>query len=238
MSAAVVTGGDPGRRQPIEHADTAVELAGIGLPSPVLTASGCAAAGRELDEFFDITELGAIVTKSIMLKPQAGRATPRMSETPSGMLNSIGLQGPGIDAFIENDLAWLNERGARTIVSIAGETVEEYGRLAAKLRSSGGFDAIEVNISCPNVADRGQVFACRAESAAQVVQTVRRSSDSRIPIFAKLSPDVTDSVAVRKKTRLPQHDLSPGCTAVLLYCAVRRLLYAYISPDPTRVQLY
>lgn len=196
MSAAVFTGGDPDRRQPIEHADTTVELAGIGLPSPVLTASGCAAAGRELDEFLDITELGAIVTKSIMLKPQAGRATPRMSETPSGMLNSIGLQGPGIDAFIENDLAWLNERGARTIVSIAGETVEEYGRLASKLRSSGGFDAIEVNISCPNVADRGQVFACRAESAAQVVQTVRRSSDSRIPIFAKLSPDVTDIVEI------------------------------------------
>ena len=196
MSRAIITSGDPDRRQPIEQADASVELAGIGLPSPVLTASGCAAAGRELDQFCDITKLGAIVTKSIMLKPRAGRATPRMSETPSGMLNSIGLQGPGIDAFIENDLVWLNERGARTIVSIAGETVEEYGRLAAKLRSSGGFDAIEVNISCPNVADRGQVFACRAESAAQVVQTVARSSDSRIPIFAKLSPDVTDIVEI------------------------------------------
>ena len=95
MSAVFVAGGDPDRRQPIEQADTGVELAGIGLPSPVLTASGCAAAGRELDAFFDITELGAIVTKSIMLKPRAGRATPRMSETPSGMLNSIGLQAPG-----------------------------------------------------------------------------------------------------------------------------------------------
>ncbi len=158
-----------------------------------------------LDAFFDITELGAIVTKSIMLKPRAGRATPRMSETPSGMLNSIGLQGPGIDAFIENDLAWLNERGARTIVSIAGETVEEYGRLAAKLRSSGGFDAIEVNISCPNVADRGQVFACRAESAAQVVQTVRRSSDSRIPILRScLRTSQTSS-----KSPMPSFVLAP-----------------------------
>ncbi|MGA0209769.1 MAG: dihydroorotate dehydrogenase [Candidatus Nanopelagicales bacterium] len=171
-------------------------LGDLELPSPVLTASGCAAAGKELDAFMDITQLGAVVTKSIMLRPRAGRATPRMSETPSGMLNSIGLQGPGIDAFIENDLAWLASRGARTIVSIAGETVDEFARLAAKLRNVGGFDALEVNISCPNVADRGQVFACRSESAAQVVQAVRRSSDSRMPIFAKLSPDVTDIVEI------------------------------------------
>lgn len=171
-------------------------LAGLDLPSPILTASGCAAAGRELDTFMDITKLGAVVTKSIMLKPRAGRPTPRMAETPSGMLNSIGLQGPGIDSFIENDLSWLAERGARTIVSIAGETVEEFARLAAKLRTVGGFDALEVNISCPNVADRGQVFACRSESAAQVIQAVRRSSDTRTPIFAKLSPDVTDIVEI------------------------------------------
>lgn len=172
------------------------ELAGLELPSPILTASGCAAAGRELDAFMDITQIGAVVTKSVMLKPRAGRATPRMAETPSGMLNSIGLQGPGIESFIENDLAWLASRGARTIVSIAGESVDEYGRLASKLRNVGGVDAIEVNISCPNVADRGQVFACRSESAAQVIQAVRRSSDSRTPIFAKLSPDVTDIVEI------------------------------------------
>ena len=176
--------------------DMHADLAGLDLPSPILTASGCAAAGRELDTFMDITKLGAVVTKSIMLKPRAGRPTPRMAETPSGMLNSIGLQGPGIDSFIENDLSWLAERGARTIVSIAGETVEEFARLAAKLRNVGGFDALEVNISCPNVADRGQVFACRSESAAQVIQAVRRSSDTRTPIFAKLSPDVTDIVEI------------------------------------------
>lgn len=178
------------------NVDMATDLSSVALPSPILTASGCAAAGRELDAFMDITHIGAVVTKSIMLKPRAGRATPRMSETPSGMLNSIGLQGPGIDSFIENDLAWLVERGARTIVSIAGETVDEFARLAAKLRSVGGFEALEVNISCPNVADRGQVFACRSESAAQVIQAVRRSSDSRTPIFAKLSPDVTDIVEI------------------------------------------
>lgn len=198
MSRALFTHGgtESERDRAAQRVDMGTDLAGVELPSPILTASGCAASGRELDAFVDITALGAVVTKSIMLKPRAGRATPRMSETPSGMLNSIGLQGPGVDAFIENDLAWLAERGARTIVSIAGETVDEYAKLAAKLRPIAGIEAIEVNISCPNVADRGQVFACRAESAAQVIQAVRRGSDSRTPIFAKLSPDVTDIVEI------------------------------------------
>ena len=188
--------------------DMSTDLAKLDLPSPVLTASGCAASGRELDTYFDITSIGAIVTKSIMLSPRSGRATPRMAETPSGMLNSIGLQGPGVENFIVHDLAWLNQRGARTIVSIAGGTAEEFGKVAAKLRVAGGFEAIEVNISCPNVADRGQVFACRADSAATVVQTVRRNSDSKIPIFAKLSPDVTDIVEIAQSV------VSAGATGV------------------------
>lgn len=100
--------------------DMSAELSSLVMPSPVLTASGCAASGRELDQFFDITKIGAVVTKSIMLRARSGRPTPRMCETPSGMLNSIGLQGPGIEQFIEEDLAWLKERGARTVVSIAG----------------------------------------------------------------------------------------------------------------------
>ncbi len=176
--------------------DLRASVGSLELSSPILSASGCAAAGRELDNYFDITAIGGIVTKSIMLAPRSGRATPRMAETPSGMLNSIGLQGPGVESFIENDLVWLQQRGARTIVSIAGVTADEFGKVAAKLRVAGGFDAIEVNISCPNVEDRGQVFACRAESAAQVIQTVRRNSDNKIPIFAKLSPDVTDIVEI------------------------------------------
>lgn len=188
--------------------DMSTNLGGLNLSSPVLTASGCAAAGRELDNYFNIAELGAIVTKSIMLAPRAGRATPRMAETPSGMLNSIGLQGPGVDNFIEQDLAWLNARGVRTIVSIAGGTAEEFGKVAARLRVAGGVDAIEVNISCPNVADRGQVFACRSDSAANVVQAVRRNSDSKMPIFAKLSPDVTDIVEIARSV------VSAGATGV------------------------
>ena len=95
--------------------DLSTSLGALQLPSPVLTASGCAGAGRELDDYFDITQIGAIVTKSIMLEPRSGRATPRMAETPSGMLNSIGLQGPGIDAFLDKDLAWLRELGVATL---------------------------------------------------------------------------------------------------------------------------
>src|SRR5450631_4695956 len=102
--------------------DMSTRLASFELPNPILTASGCAAAGRELGQFFDVRELGAVVTKSIMMAPRSGRATPRMAETPSGMLNSIGLQGPGIDHFLEDDIPWLRDQGARIIVSIAGET--------------------------------------------------------------------------------------------------------------------
>src|SRR3954452_16620334 len=170
-------------------------LAGVQFPNPVFTASGCAAAGQELDQFFDVTALGGVVTKSIMLAPRSGRPTPRMAETPSGMLNSIGLQGPGIDAFLEKDLAWLASRGARAVVSIAGGSVDEYAKLATKLRGQKGLAMIEVNISCPNVEDRGQVFACDPDASASVMAAVKRAAPSGVPIFAKLSPDVTDITA-------------------------------------------
>ncbi len=196
MTGAVIVTGKSAGVADDSSFDFTTNVGSLELNTPILTASGCAAAGRELDNYFDITAIGGIVTKSIMLAPRSGRATPRMAETPSGMLNSIGLQGPGVESFIENDLAWLQQRGARTIVSIAGGSADEFGKVAAKLRVAGGFDAIEVNISCPNVEDRGQVFACNAEAAAQVIQTVRRNSDNRIPIFAKLSPDVTDIVEI------------------------------------------
>ena len=127
-----------------------------------------------------------------MLKPRSGRATPRMAETPSGMLNSIGLQGPGIDLFLENDIPWLREQGARIIVSIAGESVDDYAVLARRLRSVEGISALEVNISCPNVENRGQVFACNPVTAAEAITAVRRNIGGELPIIAKLSPDVTD----------------------------------------------
>jgi dihydroorotate dehydrogenase (NAD+) catalytic subunit len=166
------------------------------FPNPIFTASGCAGSGKELVQFFPLSELGAIVTKSIMIKPRSGRATPRMAETPSGMLNSIGLQGPGIDLFLENDIPWLREQGARIIVSIAGETVDDYAVLARKLRTIAGISALEVNISCPNVENRGQVFACNSDTAKEAISAVRRNIGGELPIIAKLSPDVTDIVSI------------------------------------------
>jgi dihydroorotate dehydrogenase (NAD+) catalytic subunit len=178
--------------------DMRTRLAGLELPNPVTTASGCAAAGRELHQFFDVASLGAVVTKSILLDARSGRPTPRMAETPSGMLNSIGLQGPGIDGFLDTDLAWLTEHGARAVVSIAGGSVDEYAKLAQRLRSRPDVAAVEVNISCPNVENRGLVFACDPLAAAEVIRAVRRNTAPGVPVLAKLSPDVTDIVAVAR----------------------------------------
>lgn len=165
---------------------------GNDFSNPIFTASGCASSGKELSQFFDLKELGAIVTKSIMVKPRSGRATPRMAETPSGMLNSIGLQGPGIDIFLEEDIPWLQDRNVPVIVSIAGESVEDYAVLARKLRSVQGIKALEVNISCPNVENRGMVFSCSPVTAKAAIDAVRRNIGGELPIIAKLTPDVTD----------------------------------------------
>src|SRR4051812_43609145 len=178
--------------------DMTARLGALRLPNPVLTASGCSAAGRELNQFFDVAQLGAVVTKSIMMAPRSGRPTPRMAESPSGMLNSIGLQGPGIDAFVENDLAWLAERGVRTVVSIAGSHTDDYVKLARKLAGHPAVSMLEVNISCPNVESRGQVFACDAVASARVIGAVRHAADPAQPVFAKLSPDVTDIVHIAR----------------------------------------
>lgn len=172
--------------------DISTELGVAKFAAPVFTASGCAAAGRELAPFFDLSAIGGVVTKSIMMNPRSGRATPRMAETPSGMLNSIGLQGPGVESFIANDLRWLRDQEIPAVVSIAGGTVEEYSALANRLRHEPGIAALEVNISCPNVESRGLVFACDPISSAQVVKAVRRNTNSTVPVLAKLSPDVTD----------------------------------------------
>ncbi len=121
-----------------------------------------------------------------------------MAETPSGMLNSIGLQGPGIDAFLQRDLPWLLSHGARAVVSIAGGSVDEFAELAARLSDAAGITAIEVNISCPNVEDRGEVFACDPGAAATVVEAVRARARYDLPVFVKLSPDVTDIVTIAR----------------------------------------
>ena len=203
-------------------------LGGLTMSGPVLTASGCAASGRELSQFFDLHVLGGMVTKSIMVNPRSGRPTPRMAETPSGMLNSIGLQGPGIDAFIEKDLSWLAANGVRTIVSIAGTSVEDYVRLARRLMLEDAVAGLEVNISCPNVESRGEVFACDPRSAAAVVGAVRSEVRSGVPVIAKLSPDVTDIVSIAGSV------FDAGADAVAL---INTLLGVVINQDTLRPAL-
>ena len=176
--------------------DMTARLGPVDLPNPVLAAAGCAGAGRELAQFIDIARVGAVVSKSIMTEPWTGNPAPRLAETPSGLLNSVGLQGPGIDAFLQRDLPWLLSRGTRVVVSIAGQTVREYGLLASRLADAAGVSAVEINLSCPNAEDAGRLFALDTGAAGTVVGAVRGSLRVDIPVFAKLSPDVTDIVAI------------------------------------------
>jgi dihydroorotate dehydrogenase (NAD+) catalytic subunit len=185
----------------------AVDLGGLRLPTPVLGASGCFGTGQELAEMLDLRRVGGIVTKSVTLRPVRGLPTPRMVETPSGMLNAIGLQNPGIEEFIRKDGRFIARVGTPVIVSIAGKTIDEFVRVAARVHEIKGVVAIEANISCPNVERRNQVFSCNPDSAAEVVGAIARLS--RLPVFAKLTPDVTDIVEVaRACVRAGAHGLS------------------------------
>ena len=177
-------------------ADVRVRLGQAELPNLVLAAAGCAGAGRELAQFIDVARVGALISKSIMIEPHTGNPAPRLAETPSGLLNAVGLQGPGVDAFLQRDLPWLLSRGARVVVSIAGQTIREYAALGVRLSDTAGVSAIEVNLSCPNAEDAGQPFALDPQRAGSVIAAVRGSARHDIPVFAKLSPDVTDIVAV------------------------------------------
>ncbi|MCW2898134.1 MAG: dihydroorotate dehydrogenase family protein [Streptosporangiaceae bacterium] len=171
-------------------------LGDLELPNPVMTASGCGGTGRELAQFFDVAKLGAFVTTSVMLQPRAGRPTPRVAETPSGMLTALGLPGPGVETFLDHDLPWLVEQGARTIVSVGGNSVAEYASVARRLHDAPGVSAVEVNVACSNTEDRGLMFASRPAAAAEVVRAVRAHTPPGVPVLAKLSPDVTDIVTV------------------------------------------
>ncbi|MGH2767512.1 MAG: dihydroorotate dehydrogenase [Actinomycetota bacterium] len=172
-----------------EPVDLSIDLAGVRLSSPVVTASGCFASGREVSEFIDLRLLGAVTVKSMTFDPWQGKPTPRMAETPSGMLNAIGLQNKGVEHFLQVDLPWLRKLKVPVIASIAGNTVQEFSRVADALRGAPGVVAVEVNISCPNLEDRNNMFAHDPRATATVLSSVRRQLD--VPVFAKLSPNVT-----------------------------------------------
>jgi dihydroorotate dehydrogenase (NAD+) catalytic subunit len=174
--------------------DMTCRLGSIQLPNPVMTASGTAGHGDELQAYFPLSSLGAVVAKSISPGPWPGNPAPRVHQTPSGMLNSVGLQGPGVEAWIREDLPLLVTAGARVVVSIWGQRVADYAEAATMLAGVDGLTAIEVNVSCPNVEDRRRMFAHSPEATAEVLAAVHQASP--LPLWAKLSPNVADLAEV------------------------------------------
>ncbi|MDQ3783686.1 MAG: dihydroorotate dehydrogenase [Actinomycetota bacterium] len=171
--------------------DLAVTLANLRLANPVLAASGTFGAGREAAAFVDLASLGGVIVKSMTLTPWSGKPTPRMCETPSGMLNAIGIQNKGVEHFLTEDLPWLTGQDATVIASIAGNSVDEFVKVAHRIEAAETSPAaVELNISCPNLEDRNHMFAHSATATAEVVHGVRAVFRSK-PVFAKLSPNVT-----------------------------------------------
>jgi len=174
--------------------DLAVDIAGVRFRNPVIAASGTFGYGREYAQTFDVSRLGGICTKGLTLNPRPGNSGVRIWETPSGLLNSIGLENPGIRAFIEKELPFLRGLGPAVIANLSGSTAEEYAQGAALLDSS-SVDMVELNVSCPNVKAGGMAFGLDPEAAASVVAPVRRTLRNK-PLMVKLSPNAPDLPAV------------------------------------------
>lgn len=177
--------------------DTRVKVAGLKLKNPVLTASGTFGYGLEFTPYGDLRELGAIVVKGLSLRPRPGNPMPRLAETPCGMLNAIGLQNIGVEAFLEEKLPLLPWRETPVIANIYACTIEEFGELAARLSGEEAVAALEVNISCPNVAAGGALFGQSVAMAAAVTKKVRKSA-GRKPVIVKLSPNVADIAEIAR----------------------------------------
>lgn len=170
--------------------DLSIRIAGLELSNPVMLASGTARYGEEISTHCDLNRLGAIIVKGIALNPTPGNPPPRICETPSGMLNAIGLPNIGVDAFIRDKVPFLKRFNAKVIVNIFGSTVEEYGEVAGRFNGVEGVHGLEVNISCPNVKEGGIAFGTDLDATREVVSAVRRATT--LPVFIKLSPNVTD----------------------------------------------
>ena len=172
-----------------------VNLAGVELKNPVVVASGTFGFGREYGQFYDLSELGGICVKGLTAQRREGNPAPRIAETPMGILNSVGLQNPGVDAFIAEELPFLRQYDVKVIANISGNTPEEYGEMCEKL-SAAGVDMIEVNISCPNVKAGGLAYGTKPELAAEVTRMAK--SHSTVPVMVKLSPNVTDITEIAR----------------------------------------
>ena len=171
----------------------ATNLAGIAMETPVLTASGTFGFGEEFSDFVSLRRLGAVVVKGTTLRPRRGNDGVRMAETPAGMLNSIGLENPGVDSFLQTILPRLSPYGMNVIVNISGSSADEYGKLA-KLLDVPGVAGIELNVSCPNVKEGGILFGTSPDAVASVVRAAK--ANTKKPVILKLSPNVTDIVPI------------------------------------------
>ncbi len=168
---------------------TEVNLAGVKLKNPVMTASGTFGSGKEFSEFTDLNMLGAVVTKGVANKPWVGNPTPRVAETYGGMLNAVGLQNPGIDLFVERDIPYLAKFDTRIIVNVCGRTTEDYCEVVQRLASQ-PVDMLEINISCPNVEEGGIAFGQSAKAVEAITKEIKKYAKQ--PVIMKLSPNVTD----------------------------------------------
>ena len=176
--------------------DQRVTLAGMAMKNPVVVASGTFGFGREYQQFYDLSELGGICVKGLTAARREGNPAPRIAETPMGILNSVGLQNPGVDAFVREELPFLRQFDTRIIANISGNTPEEYGVMCETLAAA-GVDMIEVNISCPNVKAGGMAYGTRPELAAEVTQ-VAKAHAGPVPVMVKLSPNVTDITEIAR----------------------------------------
>ena len=175
--------------------NTTINLAGIEMKNPVTVASGTFGYGREFSQFFDLSKLGGIITKGTTLKPKSGNKPPRICETPSGMINSIGLQNPGVEYFAQNDLPFLRKFDTAVIVNACGSTVEEYVELC-KILNTLDIDGVELNLSCPNVKAGCMAFGNSYEGVREITSQVRKVLDK--PLIVKLTPNVTDIASIAK----------------------------------------
>ena len=196
------------RRVSKETVDLTTTVGSVALANPVMTASGTAGHGDELGAYVDLSTLGAVVVKSLSPEPWAGNAAPRVHETPAGMINSVGLQGPGVRKWLEEELPAVIATGATVVASIWGTTIEDYAKAAELLRDAPiEVVAVEVNVSCPNVHDRNRMFAHAPETTAEAIQA---ASVCGRPMWAKLSPNVSDLASIAKAAH------SAGADAVTL----------------------
>lgn len=175
---------------------SAVRVGAVELANPIMSASGVFGSGKEFADFYDIGKLGAVVSKSVTLEPTRGNPPPRIAETPSGMLNAIGLQNEGLDVFLSELLPPLREKAGRVVVNVAGKSEDQYVKAVERLAES-PVDALEINISCPNVKEGGILFGAHPEKAAGLTAAVKKAAGTK-PLWVKLTPNVTDITVIAK----------------------------------------